>query len=146
MNSTQELIEIWNQKAIPVILRRGKGKRLRVRLPYQQDNRAWLRGMRHSIPEWIAEYRCWEVPQSWFNELVEQLLERYRKLYIIQPYRELEVCAPACWNAVGHECQCSCMGANHGSHGPGSGWYIVSDTFAARWGQEHVACRLLTRK
>jgi hypothetical protein len=62
---------------------------------------------------------------------------------LIQPYREQEKCAPSCFNARGHDCQCQCMGANHGRGGPNAGWFVVSDTFATKWGEEHLACRLM---
>ncbi|WP_354134437.1 hypothetical protein [Bradyrhizobium sp. S3.9.1] len=67
------------------------------------------------------------------------------KVYIIQPYREQEICARACQEAQGHECQCSCMGANHGVGNDGS-WFEVSDTFSTRWGERELACRLLTAR
>lgn len=140
------LDRVWNQKHIPVVFRRGgRGERLRIRLPYSADNRAWLQGERRTSAEWNAAERCWEVPKAWFNDFVREALARYGRLYIVQPYREQEVCAPACWNAVGHECNCSCMGANHGA-GDSGGWFEVSETFATRWGERHLACRLMTRK
>lgn len=139
------LLAIWNQSTTPVILRRGGiGQKLRIRLPYAVDNRQWLRNGKATSPVWLTDMKCWEAPKAWFNDLVEQSLTRYKKLYIIQPYREQEKCAPACMNAVGHECQCSCMGANHGAGNDGS-WFEVSDVFATRWGQSQLACRLLSR-
>jgi len=47
----------------------------------------------------------------------------------------------ACLNAVGHEFQCSYMGANHG-HGSDGMWFAVSETVAARWHEKSLACRL----
>lgn len=137
---------VWNQKEIPVVLRRiGKGERLRVRLPYADDNGKWLQNSRRSNPVWIAEKHYWEVPKAWFNDIVDRSLLRYVKVYIIQPYREQEKCSPACQNAVGHECQCSCMGLHHGVGNDGS-WFEVSDTFSTRWGNRELACRLLTAR
>ena len=137
---------VWNQKDIPVALRRtGKGERLRVRLPYAETNRQWLRNGRRASPEWIASGKYWELPKAWFNDFVDRALAKYGSVYIIQPYREQEVCAPACQNAVGHECQCSCMGLNHGAGNDGS-WFEVSEAFAVRWGPRELACRLLTAK
>lgn len=138
------LRRIWNQKNIPVVLRRnGKGERLRIRLPFNEDNRNWLQDNRRTRIEWSSTENCWEVPKSWFNDFVRRALNRFGQLYVVQPYREQEICAPACWNAAGHECQCSCMGANHGS-GADAGWFEVSDTFATRWGERQLACRLMT--
>lgn len=144
--SNKRLREIWNQRVIPVVLRRtGKGERLRVRLPFDLSNGGWLRNQRRSIPDWNAKEKCWEIPKAWFNDFVDRSLERFGRVYIIQPYRAQEVCAPACQNAQGHECQCSCMGQYHGVGNDGS-WFEVSDAFATRWGDRELACRLLTSR
>ena len=138
------LQKIWNQKGIPVVLRRnGKGERLRIRLPFNEANRRWLQDNRRTRIKWNSLENCWEVPKLWFNGFVRSALSRFGHLYVVQPYREQEICAPACWNAVGHECQCSCMGVRHGS-GADVGWFEVSDVFATRWGERQLACRLMT--
>jgi len=109
----QMLKKIWDQRDIPVILRRtGKGELLRARLPYSDGNRSWLQNGRRTTPVWISRPRYWEIPKAWFNDFVERALETFGQIYVIQPYREQEKCSPACLNAVGHECQCSCMGRN----------------------------------
>jgi hypothetical protein len=139
----EKLRIIWNQQRIPVVIRRGgKGQLPRVRLPFADNNRTWLRDGRQRSPTWIARDKYWEIPISWFNDFVQRALKKYGKLYVIQPYREQEKCAPACMNATGHECQCSCMGANHGAGNDGS-WFEVSETFATRWGEQQLACRLM---
>lgn len=141
MNSPRS---VWNQGTIPVIIRRtGKGEQHRLRLPYFVDNREWLGNGRRTRPAWISENRYWEIPKSWFNDFIDRGLRRFGELWIIQPYREQEVCAPACQNAKGHECQCSCMGANHGLGSDGS-WFEVNEAFATKWGEKEWACRLLT--
>jgi hypothetical protein len=143
---------VWNQRETPVILRRtGKGEDIRLRLPTANASRdhmihrSWIRNGRRSAVAWSQTMRCWEAPRSWFNDLVERCLDQFGKVYIIQPFREQEKCAPACMNASGHECQCSCMGANHGTGNDGS-WFEVSDTFATRWGDLQLACRLMERR
>jgi hypothetical protein len=139
----RQLTSIWNQHKIPVILRRtGKGQLLRVRLPYADTNRAWLQDGRRMSPAWISGKRYWEIPKAWFNDFVERALRTFGQVYVIQPYREQEKCSPACLNAVGHECQCSCMGRNHGAGNDGS-WFEISETFATRWGDQMLACRLM---
>lgn len=104
---------VWNQKETPVVLRRTrKGERLRVRLPFAETNRHWLQNGRRTQPEWTGgKHAYWELPKAWFNDFVDRALERFGKVYIIQPYREQEICARACQEARGHECQCSCMRA-----------------------------------
>lgn len=141
----REAKTVWNNGIIPVALRRGGSQPIRLRLPFAATNREWLKnGARKKEPEWNKEKKFWELPASRFNELVEMLLERFGRLYIIQPYREMEICAPACMNAEGFECQCSCMGANHGAANRG-GWFEVSETFAVRYGERRLACRLLIK-
>jgi hypothetical protein len=125
--------------------RTGKGQRLRVRFPYAETNRRWLQNGRRTSPVWIARKEYWELPKAWFNDFVDRSLVKYGRVYIIQPYREQEKCSPACQNAIGHECQCSCMGLHHGA-GNDDSWFEVSDTFATRWGDRELACRLLTAK
>jgi hypothetical protein len=139
----EQLTSIWNQREIPVILRRtGKGELLRLRLPYAETNRSWLHNNRRTSPAWNTGKRCWEIPKAWFNDFVERALTTFGAVYVIQPYREQENCSPACLNAVGHECQCSCMGRNHGAGNDGS-WFEISETFATRWGDQTLACRLM---
>lgn len=144
--SDPRLKRIWEQTELPVVLRRdGKGERLRVRLPFAEDNRHWLQDSRRTDPDWSREHKCWELPKAWFNDLVTRTLHRYRSIYVIQPYQEQEKCSPKCLEAKGHECQCSCMGANHGVGNDGS-WFEVNETFATRWGERELACRLMTLK
>ena len=144
--SNSQFDYVWHQKRIPVIMRRtGKGQHLLARLPYTETNREWLRNKRRTAPVWNSSKKYWELPKAWFNDFVNRSLERYGKVYIIQPYREQEKCAPACMNAIGHECQCSCMGQNHGAGNDGT-WFEVSETFATRWSNLQIACRLLTAR
>ncbi|MDA5241448.1 hypothetical protein EXN32_00410 [Agrobacterium tumefaciens] len=142
----ERLRQIWRQNKIPVVVRSDeKGRKLRVRLPYAHDNRQWLNTVGKSSVTWVASDDYWELPKSWFNDFVNRALERYFKLYVIQPYREQEKCARSCMEATGHECNCSCMGRNHGAGIDGS-WFEVSETFATRWKGREIACRLMESK
>jgi len=135
---------IWKQKVVPVVYRVGSGIDLLIKIPYSPDNFTWLRDDNRRKPSWNKQYKCWETPSTWFNDVVERILQKYGKVYVIQPYRVLEKCAPACWNARGFECQCSCMGENHGSQAPGR-WFIISETCALSWQNRELACRLLEK-
>lgn len=141
--SDQQSKTVWNNGVVPVIVRRGGRQPIRLRLPYAENNRSWLKnGPRKREPLWEASKKYWELPSSRFNEITRLLLNRFGKLYIIQPYKEQEVCAPACMNATGFECECSCMGRNHGMGNHGD-WLAVNETFAVRYGDTQLACRLL---
>jgi len=142
----QRLRAVWFQNDIPVIVRRNlKGQGLRIRLEYSAENFRWLRGDKPTVPVWNRDKEFWEAPKAWFNDLVDRFLDRFGKVYIIQPHREQEKCSPACKNAVRHECQCSCLGKYHGAGNDGS-WFEVSDTFACRWKEQELACRLMVSR
>ncbi|MGO4740976.1 hypothetical protein AB4099_30925 [Bosea sp. 2KB_26] len=146
MHDRLTLPYVWGQKAIPVVLRRtGKGEQLRVRLPFAENNRQWLQNGRRSKPEWVSDEAYWQIPKAWFNDTVDRTLARFGKVYIVQPFREQEICSASCQKATGHICQCSCMGEHHGSGNDGS-WFEVSDAFSTRWGERYLACRLLTKR
>ena len=138
----RDISSILKQTKIPVIYRPENVGSVMVKLPYANNNKDWLRNEKRSKPHWISTSKYWRIPRAWFNDTVERCLHRFGKVYVIQPYREQEKCSPACMNAKGHECQCSCMGANHGQ-GEGGSWFVVSDTFATRRGEKDIACRLM---
>jgi len=139
-----DIRSIWKQQTIPVMYREGAGKPLLVRLPFAQNNMLWLQNGRRNHPKWTPQSKHWELPRAWFEDTVERCLHRFKKIYVIQPVRKHEKCAPACWEAVGLDCECSCMGEHHGSDHPGGRWYVVSETCAISWHERELACRLLT--
>jgi len=142
-NQDPRLRQIWSQKSIPVIYRQVRPEPLLVRLPYADDNYTWLRGDRRHKPKWDTRHTRWETPVAWFDELIERSLARFGRVYVIQLRKEQQKCASACWDAKGFHCECSCMGANHGSGHPGGRWHEVSETFAFHWGPRQYACRLI---
>ncbi len=135
--------EIWKQTKYPVLYRKGRGNPLLIKIPYAENNRAFFTKARKRKPEWNKDGKYWSLPYSRLNELVNDILHKYGSLYIIQPYIEREVCAPLCATARGFECSCSCMGANHGAGSLSGKWYTVSDTFAVKYKDSGLACRLL---
>jgi hypothetical protein len=138
-----EGLRVWRNGAIPVVYQPGGRRPLLVRLPYREGNRDWLLANGRSIA-WRARWKAWEVPRSRFDEIIGLALERFESCWVIQEYRPLEKCAPACWNAMGYECQCSCLGANHGSGRQLE--HVVDETFAFEWGERKLSCRLLGRR
>ena len=146
LTDSAKLMGVWRQTRIPVAWRDyGPKRSLLAKLPFDNGNRNWLSAMGRRRPEWDNDAKHWTLPKSWFNSLVDRSLERFGHVYVIQPYREQEKCSPSCMGAKGHECQCSCMGANHGAGNDGS-WFEVSESFATRWREREIACRLMTVK
>lgn len=145
-NDEDVLTGVWRQSQLPVVFRRARPSPLLVKVPYVQGNMDWLRNDQHRKPSWNAQYKAWETPQAWFESTIKLCLTRYKKCYVVQLHREKQICAPACWNATGIDCECSCMGDNHGHGRPSGRWYEIDETFAVSWGIQKYACRLIRAK
>lgn len=144
MSTDRDAGTIWKQGTIPVLFRDAAARQLLLKLPYAADNRQWIQAEKVRSPEWNRRFGCWRIPQSWFNEIVRRALIRFGSVYLIQAYRPQEKCAPACWEAHGFLCECSCLGAHHGQNTlTAENWHIVSETCAVRWQGKQLACRLL---
>ena len=114
-----------------------------VRRRFTDDNETWLRNGRRNAPRRIgAEIISWEIPKAWFNDFVDRALQRYGEVWVIQPFRAHEKCAPACRTARSHECECSCKGKHHGTENA-ENWFDVSEASSFRWNNRELACRLL---
>ena len=128
MNGSKPLSEIWRSSPIPALFRRGVGHKLWVRIDEKSENSDLIR-LKKIYPQWIPKYVCYEVPSAWFNELIKVLIGKFGALYIIQPYREKEECAPSCKTAKKHECECACFGRYHGVEYAGNDWFEVSEAY-----------------
>jgi len=144
--SDSQFNAVWRQNTVPVIIRDGRVAPLVIRLPYRADNQEWLRDDRRLKPKWLRTHKVWSIPKAWFEDTVKRAIDRFDAIWVIQPYRAIEKCAPACWNAAGVHCECSCMGAYHGSQNPFGRWYVISDTFAFQMGPREYSCKLLGRQ
>lgn len=131
-----KLKNTWGQKDVPVVYTQTRSKPVLVKLPYSSNNLTWLRGNQRRKPERNGQFKCWETPQAWFDYDIKLTLAKFGRVHVVQLHREQQKCASVCWNAEGFHCECSCMGANHGSGQPGGNWHEVSDTFAFSWGQK----------
>ncbi len=130
----------------PVILLTRKSKPLWLVMPFAPDNSDWLQiGHSRRSHAYVREPHPphWTAPKAWLNDLARRLVGRFGACYLVQALREREQCAPACWNAEGVECECSCMGHHHGEGHPEGRWYEVSETCAVSWGDRQLHYKLL---
>lgn len=141
---SQTVQQVWSNKGIPVIGVPHKRGEIRVRLPFSKANRAFLR-VGQPIPNWNKGDKCWELPRAHLNRIARRIIGVFGQCYIIQTRRDTEVCAPACWNAEGVDCECSCNGEHHGESND-AGWFVVSDSFACRSGGREYAVRLIAER
>lgn len=133
--------QIWRQSNVPVIVRQEQPMPVLVRLPDSEKNSNWIQGEKRNKPQWNAQLECWEIPRSWFNEMIQTSLKRYGDIQVVQLYRKIRKCVPACWNATGDDCECSCGGGNHGTGLPLARRKEVSDIFVFKSGSTEYACR-----
>lgn len=140
--NTPDVQTIWANGSLPVIAVPPHGE-LRIRLPYNAANKSWLH-IGRTKPTWNAKDKYWSVPRSWLNRMSRRAVQAFGQCYVIQSFRESERCAPACWNAAGVDCSCSCLGEHHGCDG--EGWFVVDEAFACRAGERQFSVRLLSEK
>ena len=144
--TSERLSRLWWDGKDPVLLRRPRPKPLMLRLPFSYGNGTWVRHDHRSKPKWNKPWECWDTPVAWLDDLVTRSLKKYGRIYIVQPVSKLQKCAPACWNAQGYECECSCMGINHGNGEPHGNWKEISESLAVTVGKREFSCRLVTPK
>lgn len=144
VQASKPLTEIWRSSDYPSLFRRGKGFKLWVRIDQSPENSRLIR-VKEIYPKWIPERVCYEVPSAWFNALVKLLVTKFGGLYVIQPYQEKEICSPSCKSAVGHECECQCLGQYHGVGFAGNDWFEVSDACEVRWNEKQWGCRFMQK-
>ena len=140
-----DLKDIWRQRRIPVIFIPPQGSLMvRLTLYWGREAYRWLRNGQRAKPSWDRLHRCWIIPRTWFQSTLDHLREE-SETYVVQPYRPQQKCAPACWNAVGDWCECSCMGANHGLGQPDGKWNVISEYCAIKYRDRDYAVRLYPR-
>lgn len=142
-NAPEIAKRIWAQEKLPVVFRPKEGE-LAVKLPYHEDNRIWLKGNGRRRPKWHPKGKYWTVPASWYQRILQQSLDRFGAAYTIRPGRKITKCAPACMNAKGPDCECSCEGQNHGKGvDPRRRWNVINESLAVSWGPETLRCTFL---
>ena len=112
--------EVWRNQTIPVIYRPDTTGPLKLRLPYREGgNRQFLKSIkeRRTEPVWDSKDQFWSVPKNWFTGLVESVVLAFGSAWVIQPHHAEERCSASCRNARRLECECSCLGENHGAGG-----------------------------
>jgi hypothetical protein len=140
---------ILKQDQYPVVVvEGGEDSRHIVRLPFRDDNYAWLRGEKLHKPKWDADRKHWTVPKAWRREVAEKCIDRFGGVIVVQVSpKELEKCAHECWVAKSPvtKCECSCGGINHGNQANPGGFYEINETLAVKWtGGEQLIATFIT--
>ena len=148
----QDMRSLWKEVKMPILYRQGRGMRLKLRLsrPDQHVSELWpsdeyrfLFRKKHHKPKWEFTKKHWELPYSWLDFVTKHIVSQKGALYLIQPCNSLQVCSRSCQEAQGFECECSCMGAQHGSNNIDFGWFEITDCFAVKSEGNELSCRLI---
>lgn len=102
-------------------IKRRVGQPLRFKLPYSSDNRSFIR---HALP---ARARVkhegrgiWACKSSYLVLIADAMaddlgLDAWTTIQV-----KTTTCHEQCWTARGDECECRCLGYNHGTGDPWS--------------------------
>lgn len=104
--------------------------RVVIKMPYAPGNRAWLKDVLGDRirPTWNKDLGRWEIARNHFGSVVEALADRLGRIDAYMDFTCIERCDSRCKAARSRECNCVCLGKNHGQGGVTHGWKLVSDT------------------
>ncbi|WP_236652527.1 hypothetical protein [Streptacidiphilus neutrinimicus] len=116
--------------SLPTVHRPVGTARLRIRMPYAPDTRAWWHDQLGDLirPAWNREMKCWEIARSHMREVVEALAERFGAVEVALDFRNSSRCDVRCRDAEGDDCDCQCLGENHGGAAYWRAWIQVGET------------------
>lgn len=118
----------------PTVYRALSEPRVWAWMPYGDGtNRRWLHARlgERIRPEWNKHARRWEVSRRHLRPLVDALAEKFGEVEVTLEFSTKEQCDSRCQTAMNDDCQCSCLGENHGG-GVFLDWIVVSDTTLIR--------------
>jgi hypothetical protein len=104
-----------------------------AKIPARKGNFRWLHEtLGIKSPELNGDR--WTLPRSCLVRLVTAAVDRYGFVVLWRDMSKLSRCTRACLEAVGAECDCSCMGAHHGQDS-GAWFERVGDAVVADFGE-----------
>ncbi|MFE1321578.1 hypothetical protein [Kitasatospora phosalacinea] len=99
-------------------------------MPYAEDNRAFIHRTLGDLvrPERNQAEKCWEIARTHMRAMVEGLAERYGSVEVTIDFRTTSKCDTRCRDAGHDDCDCQCLGENHGGAAYWRGWIEVGET------------------
>lgn len=115
---------------IPTVHRPAGTGRLSVRMPFAPGNRAWIHDRLgdRMRPDWNRTAKQWEISRQHLRAVVEALVERFGVVEVVIDTRATNRCDTRCRDAEGDDCDCQCLGENHGGAAYWREWMQVGDT------------------
>lgn len=121
--------------------------RIRVRMPYQVGNRAFIHRTLGSMvrPDWNRLENQWEIARQHMRDVVEALAERFGVVEVTIDFRSTSRCDIRCRDAEGDDCDCQCLGENHGGAAYWRSWQHVGETTLVDVGITRRTFRVVAR-
>jgi hypothetical protein len=105
-----------------------------AKIPPRKGNYRWLH---HHLA--IRSPRLdgdrWHLPRNCLLKFVTAAVDRYGYVAVYRDMSKLSRCNRLCLEAQGMECDCSCMGAHHGTADSGGWFEVVGDAVVADLGE-----------
>lgn len=110
------------------------GGRVVIWMPYARGTRGWLRSVcgAGTRPEFDRARKAWTVARPHFRRVVDALADRYGSVDVYMDHTARTVCGKLCWEAKGDDCDCACLGDNHGQGRWRKDWRLVDDYWMVR--------------
>lgn len=100
-----------------------------AKFPPQTGIRGWLHET-VSIRSPRLEDGRWHLPRNCLVRLIAAAIDRYGYVVVWRDMSKLSRCTTACLEALGADCDCSCLGAHHGQSA--ENWFeVVGDAVVA---------------
>jgi hypothetical protein len=88
----------------------------------------------------------WKVSRNHSKVLLDGLVAMYRDVTLYSDYSVVAQCDTRCREAVGEDCECSCLGVDHGSGRMWRRWEIrVGETTILKFRKTRRVERLVSR-
>lgn len=115
---------------IPTVYRPASTGRLVVWMPFDRRNRSWLHEQLGDYirPDWNKRTGHWEIARPHMRAVVEALVNKFGTVKVTIDTRAVSKCDTRCRDAEGDDCDCQCLGENHGGADYWQSWFEVGDT------------------
>lgn len=105
-----------------------------AKIPPAKGNKRWLRGTVNVRSPRLDGDR-WQLPRNCLLKFITAAVDRYGYVAVHRDMSKLSRCTRMCLEAMGAECDCSCLGAHHGEADSGSWFERSGDVMVTDYGE-----------
>lgn len=105
-----------------------------AKIPPRKGNRRWLHHTLGIRSPRLDDDR-WHLPRSCLIKLVTAAIDRFGYVAVFRDMSKLSRCTKTCLEAMGMECDCSCLGTHHGEANSENWFERIGDAVVADFGE-----------